>query len=223
MKRFTLIALAVALMSAGANANSIFINAGESPTFPPTFTLLASGTSPLILPPTVCCGVADSFTIAASAVGTPPLPSGQLDTSTIAVSASGPGTLFIWITETGITSPAGLVRVTSGLTDNLEQGAISGVTLATFLDPSNGVAPPLGTLLDTFSFTHIGAQSNGVGLSAGGPYSLEALYEITATGAGNVNLTIDMTAQPVAEPATLILLGSALLGLTRLRKRAAAV
>jgi hypothetical protein len=221
MKTF-ITALAVLFLAASADANTITINAGESPTFPPTFTTLATGGSPLILSPTVCCGVSNSFIVAASAVGTPPLPSGQLDTSTIAVSATGPGTLFIWITEQGLTFPLGNEHITSGLTDNLEQGAISSVTLATFFDSTNGVGPPNGTPLDSFGFTHIGAQTNDVGVSTGpGPYSLQALYEVTATGAGNVNLTIDLTSA-VPEPVTMVLLGSALVGLALLRRRVGA-
>jgi hypothetical protein len=215
---FTALAISALFLASIANANIITINGGESPTFPPTFTTLATGSSPLILPSTACCGVSNSFTVAATAVGTPPLPSGQLDTNTISINSTGAGTLFIWITETGLTDP--IVSVTSGLTANLINGAITSVTLSTFLSPTNGISPPNGTPLDTATFTTIGTQTTSSPISVSGTYSLQALYQITATGIGNANLTIDMTSTASSEPATLALLGSSLVGLVLLRRRA---
>jgi hypothetical protein len=218
-KKFATTALAGLLLAASAYANTITINAGESPTFPPTFSTLATGSSPLILAPTACCGVSNSFIIAASAIGTPPLPNGQLDTDTITVSTTGAGTLFIWITEQGITAPPGTVNVTSGLTANLINGAITNVALSTFLSPTNSVSPPNGNLLDTNAFTAIGTQSNTVSMLENGTYSLQSLYVITATGAGNANLTIDLAANNVPEPATFGLFGGALVVVGLLRRK----
>ena len=192
-----------ALWTTGANALTITINGGESPTFPPTFTPLATGSSPLSLPATTCCGASDSFIVSATAVGTPPLASGSLLTDTIAVNSTGAGTLFIWVTETGLTSPLGTVKYTSGLTSNLFSGDISSVTLSTFVSPTDAVSPPNGTPLDSFDFTGLGTQTlSSVENPGTGPYSLEELFVVHATGVGSTNLTIDLTSSTVPEPST---------------------
>jgi hypothetical protein len=222
MRRLGLTAVALAavslLLSLSANANTITINGGESPTFPPTFQLLFSGPSPAGISDVLCCGAANSFTVNATAVGTPPLPSGEFDSNTIDVNASTAGTLILWITETGLTSPLGLINVTSGLSSNLISGAISSVTLSTFLDTTNGISPPNGTPLDTANFTSIGTHTTTTTLATGaGPYSLQEVYTIHATGVGNANLTIDITSSVVPEPGTLTLVGTVLVGLGLLR------
>jgi hypothetical protein len=214
--KLNLMALVV-LLAASASANIITINGGESPSFPPTFQTLASGSSPLLLTSTPCCGVSNSFIVAGTAVGTPPLPSGTLDTNTITINTVGAGTLFIWITETGLTTP--VANITSGLTANLINGAISSVTLSTFLSPTNSISPPNGTLIDTATFTAIGTQTSTVPFSESGTYSLQTLYQITATGVGNVNLTIDIATTDTPELGTAMLLGSALVLTSLIRKR----
>ncbi len=224
MSNFRLTALALAggalLWVSTASADTITINGGESPTFPPTFTTLATGSSPLVLPVTLCCGVTDSFEVEATATGTTPLASGDFDTNALAINLSGPGTLILWFTETGVTSPTGTINFTSGLTSNVIQGDISSVTLSTFLSPTDGVSPPNGTLLDTASFTTIGTQTSTTSIATGpGPYSLQEVYTIVATGAGTANLTIDLAASPVPEPASLAFVGAAFAGLVLLRQR----
>jgi hypothetical protein len=206
-----LLASAVSWTSS-ANALSITINGGESPTFPPTFTTLASGSSPLTLPATTCCGVTDSFSVSADVTGTPPLTSGSLLTNTIDVNTSAPGTLIIWVTETGLTSPLGEVKFTSGLTSNLFEGAISSATLSTFVSPTDGVSPPNGTPLDTATFTDLGTETlSTVDNPGAGPYSLQEVFVLHATGVGDTNLTIDLASSVIPETSTwaMMLLGFA--------------
>jgi PEP-CTERM motif len=213
-----------ALWAPSANALSITINGGESPTFPPTFTTLASGSGPLSLPPTMCCGAADSFRVSAEAIGTPPLTSGSLSTDTIDVNSSAAGTLIIWVTETGLTSPLGEVKFTSGLTSNLLEGAISSVVLSTFVSPTDGVSPPNGTPLDTATFTGLGTETLSTVDNPGvGPYSLQEVFMIHATGAGDTNLSIDLTSSVIPEPSTwaMMLLGFGGLGIAGYRRRGA--
>jgi PEP-CTERM motif len=211
-----LLALAgAALWASSANALTITINGGETPTFPPTFTTLLSGSSPLSLPPTTCCGATDSFTVSADATGTPPLPSGSLSTDTIDVNSSAAGTLIIWVTETGLTSPLGEVKFTSGLTSNLLVGDIPSVTLSTFVSPTDGVSPPNGTPLATDTFSGTGTKTvSTVDNPGAGPYSLQQVFVIHATGAGDANLTMDLTSSVIPEPSTwaMMLLGFAGLG-----------
>jgi hypothetical protein len=201
--------------TSSANALSITINGGESPTFPPTFTTLASGSSPLSLPATTCCGATDSFMVSADAIGTPPLTSGSLLTDTIDINSSASGTLIIWVTETGLTSPLGRVKFTSGLTSNLLEGAISSATLSTFVSPTDGVSPPNGTPLDTATFTGLGTETlSTVDNPGAGPYSLQEVFVIHATGAGDTNLSIDLTSSVIPEPSTwaMVIVGFAGLG-----------
>jgi len=202
-----LLASAVSFASS-ANALTITISGGESPTFPPAFTVLASGGSPVTLLPTVCCGATDSFTVSGSATGTPPLSSGHLITDTIDINSTGPGTLFLWVTETGLTSPVGTVSWKSGLTSNLLEGSISSVTLSTFLSPSDGVAPPDGTQLATATFTDVGTSvSSFVDNPGAGPYSIQEVFVVHATGAGDTNLTIDLVGTTVPELSTWAMMG----------------
>jgi hypothetical protein len=225
MCKFALIAVVLAgaaiLLISSAKADTITINGGETPTFPPTFTTLASGASPITLPLTICCGASDSFLLEADATGTAPLPSGQFDTNTIDLRIGGPGTLILWFTETGVTSPTGTVNVTSDLTSNLISGGITSATLSTFLDPTNGVSPPNGTPLDKAAFTGIGSQTDTMSIATGPGPSLEEVYTIVATGTGVANLTIDLTATPgsaVPEPASLAFMGSGFVALVLLRR-----
>jgi hypothetical protein len=216
-----LVLAGVALWASSANALLITINGGESPTFPPTFTTLATGGSPLNLPATTCCGVTDSFSVSADAIGTPPLASGSLLTDTIDVNSSAAGTLIIWVTETGLTSPLGQVKFTSGLTSNLLEGAIFSATLSTFVSPTNGVSPPNGTPLDTATFTGLGTETlSTVDNPGAGPYSLQEVFVIHATGAGDTNLSIDLTSAVIPELSTwaMMIVGFAGLGFLGYRK-----
>ena len=111
-----------------------------------------------------------------------------------------------------LADPLGKVNFTSGLTSNLFQGAISSVTLSTFVSPTDGVSPPNGTPLDTATFTGLGTETlSTVDNPGAGLYSLQEVFVIHATGAGDTNLSIDLTSSVIPEPSTwaMMLLGFA--------------
>ena len=213
----TVLAAGALLCSSNANASTITVNAGPSAL---SFTTLASGSPPSL----TYSGASSPFVVitgsAAATIGAPGFNTFDSDNIDFTV---GAGTLFVWITVDGLTAPPTQMVVThSGLTSNDESSGISSVTLWTFLDPTNGIAPPNGSeMLAMATFHAPGTADINKTVSTGpGPYSLQEVYEIVATRSGNVNLTIDLTTVATPEPATLGLLGAGLLlGVGFLRRR----
>jgi len=167
------------------------------------------------------------WTITATATGSPPLtPPTQLDTNTITVASSGPGTLLLDVTQQGLTSPLGANVYNSGFTVNSLSGTFS-VTEMTLNDPANGLYSTVGLtpadLLSEHPFsgpitTATGVNAAATSLSDSSPFSVSTEYVITATGGGSANLTINL-ASDAPEPASITLLGTALLGLGWLARR----
>jgi hypothetical protein len=138
MTKFALAALTAAplLWASSANALLITVNAGASPAFPPTFETIGTGDGSITVPSTAV----GSWSVEANAEGTPPLTPGSLDSNTIVVQTTGPGTLIVWVTEQGLAAPLGNVAFTSGLTTDILEGAITSANLATFISTTNGVS-----------------------------------------------------------------------------------
>jgi hypothetical protein len=162
-------------------------------------------------------GAFGTFTsITASGQGNPPLPDGQLlNSNTLDVSGSTPGTLNVYVTSSGNTG-AGPVPFLSSFTNNLLTAGWT-VTERTFLDTGNGVFATT-TALGSAVFTAIGTSVTTTLANVGaGPYSLTHLYTIVATGIGSANSTINLSAVPL--PGALPLFATGLLGLWALRRK----
>ncbi len=163
-------------------------------------------------------GAFGSFTLNdIDAVGSPILPSPNLDSSAINVSAAAGGTLTVYVTESGLTSPKGVGDFLTAFTSNLFNGAVKSITESTYISTTNALYG--GTLLASDSFTGLGTKSIVDATPSLGPvFSETEKFVITTTGAGDVNDTIDITSVP--EPASFALLGGGLIALgVALRRR----
>lgn len=154
--------------------------------------------------------------------GSPPLSSPNLlDTTDLDVASSllgGGGTLYIWVTETGITSPTGAIGFLSGF--NLNSNSSAGITVMenTFLDPNNdryGTVDALGSV----ALGPGGTATVGALFSTGSDYSVTAEYIVSLSAGQSADGTIDISTTPI--PGTLPLFASGLAGFwawTRKRK-----
>jgi hypothetical protein len=192
---------AMAIVSTPAWA-TVYIGAQEAGTNGGALTTVASGATNASFDGSY--GTFDFNSLTAIVGVLPVLLNGQ---AINAVQSSQAGTLNVYITYTGITSPLGALDFKSGLTTNLLPTGWT-VMEQTFVDPSNsifGTTTPLASKL----FTDIGTsvQDNFVTVS-GGPYSVTELFTVNATGAGATLSTIRMGAA-VPEPASwaMMLLG----------------
>lgn len=116
-----------------------------------------------------------------------------LDSTSVNVSSSTGGTLYVYVTVQGITAPVGAaVPFLSSFTSNALD---AGMTLdtATYLSAADGLYA-LTTLLGSASFVGPQLVATDVDLASvptgAGPYSLTAVYQITSSGAGSSNATI---------------------------------
>jgi hypothetical protein len=130
-----------------------------------------------------------------------------LNSAALDASATGTGSLNVFVTAQGLTAPLGTIPFQSSFTVNTLTAGWT-VLEQTFISTSNALW--VGSLLDATSFGAIGTNVlTALGTTGAGPYSITAEYTITAAGAGSSNATINVAAVP--EPATwgMMLLGFA--------------
>ena len=158
-------------------------------------------------------------------VGTGPnyytTPELNLQTLDLSSTSTGPKTLMIWVTETGLTPVSASEAIMNQLTDN-----VTGVTSATeytYYDNTNA-ADGTQHLLATTTFTGDGAHSYNTPSVINGvtPYSESIEIIANFAGTGGVQ-TLDASGKitpAVPEPMSMGLIGGglAILGIARLRK-----
>jgi hypothetical protein len=167
------------------------------------------------------------FQLSVSATGTPPLPEPDLLSNSLTATATHPGTISIYVTETN-QFPTGFTAFQSLFAASLLEGGET-IIESTYVHecaiPSSACVAPSGgnnndvfattTLLSTTTFTSSGAvndfTSNGLPLATT-PYAETEVYTITLPNQ-NESATASITLQiGVPEPSSIALLGVALLG-----------
>jgi PEP-CTERM motif len=135
-------------------------------------------------------------------------PPDLLNSDTVDAHSSGSGTIYLCVTETGVSALSGNALSSFASNENLPSGwHVTETTYADAADTAFGEAELLGAHTFTGSPSNSSAPSI---LSFGAPFSLTEIYAITASGRGTTNDAIDITTVP--EPATFALLAVGLLG-----------
>ena len=209
-------AFALVLVGSPASADTVTIGLQETGTNGGAITTEATGSGSAMIS-NIAYGTFSSVSV--DGTGNPPLVGNAvLLSNTINTSTTGTGTLNIFVTTQGNTSPTGAINFLSSFTENL---ITSGWTLTekTFVDAGNGLFA-LTTPLSSNTFTAGGfVLANFLANVGAGPWSLTEEYIVTAVGAGNSNSTINASISPVPIPGALPLFASGLLGLHFLARR----
>jgi len=176
---------------------------------------------------------AGTFTgLTVTATGTPNIPSPNLTTTDVSVSGgeTSPEALDVWITQSGLTAPLGVLSLLSSLNVTTFTAPSESVQVTTYIDPTNGEygALNLGSLvtLATLTCTSAGctqsSTNNTPNLS--GSYAETIEYTINMGGTqtnqqGSVGASADISATPLPAALPLFAGGLGLVGLLAGRRK----
>ena len=214
------------LSAISAEATTIAIGLAEAPPGMGPISTVATGTG---LTGASWAGSYDNYlfnVISASAPAPISLASGTLDVTLPASWGGAPGPIYVYVTETGLTSPQSALNFQSQLSiDNLPSGWSE--TETTYVDNAN-TAYGTSTLLA--SSNSVGTQnisSAGVAVTGGSPFSLTELYAIFSNGYAGIVTSSESVSAPLAPaPAppigagipSILAIGGVLLGMRVLRR-----
>jgi hypothetical protein len=229
MKFMLKLALGLAAVTATAGAaNADLISIGFSTTTTPPPVAAVSNTPGAVFAGSVAgTGGAFSVTVSGSTESFPGV------FQSMNLTTSGLGTLFIWVTDSNITTPVGDPFLTTFvLNSGIRKGSGTIFTEQAWLDPANGIfttVDPLGTanfFATATTAAAVGAtQSQLTSVASGGNYSVTERFEIQFPRSSNVSGSIDVSVPgPVVGaglPGLLAACGG-LVALARRRRRVAA-